>query len=669
LLTCHRIGFNGAFGKRSLESDLRRSHKGAEGYFSMNPKKKGALVCPLLLLSATVLAQQPATLDIDAQKPLAQVSPTLYGLMTEEINHSYDGGLYPELIRNRAFMDNSYGPHGWVLVERGNAQASMELDKATGPSTAIPHSLKVSIRKADANNQAGAANTGYWGMAVRSNETYQCSFYARSDAGLTGPLVARLASDRTGAVLAQASVPAITGEWQQYKLALKTGTVPIVNAENHFELAASHSGSFYLSMVSVFPPTYHDREYGLRPDLMEKLAAMQPKFLRLPGGNYLEGDHISERFEWKKTIGPWIDRPTHISPWNYHSSDGMGLLEFLEWCEDLKIQPVLAVYAGYSMKQEHVEPGADLEPYVQDALEEIEYVTGGPNTKWGAERAKDGHPAPFALTYVEIGNEDWFDRSNSYGGRYAQFYKAIKARYPQLQLIATTPVTTVKPDVIDDHYYRSAAEFFNDTHHYDKTDRNGPKIFVGEWATREGTPTPNMGAALGDAAWMTGMERNSDLIVMASYAPLLTNVNPGALQWDTDLIGYDAVNSYGSPSYYAQVLFAGHLGNEVLAAQIANAGSRFFASTTRDSATGTIHLKLVNGSSIPQAVRVHLGGVTSVDKDAPLTTLRGNTPEETNSITDPRRIMPVSSAIHNAAANFEHTLPPYSIQVLDIKAR
>ena len=635
----------------------------------MKNTSEGVLLSALLLIAAGVQAQQPATLDIDAQKPIAQISPTLYGLMTEEINHSYDGGLYPELIRNRAFMDNSYGPHGWVLIEQGNAQASMELDKDTGPSTAIPRSLKVSIQTADAKNQAGVANTGYWGMAVRSNETYQCSFYARSDGGLAGPVVARLVSDRTGAVLAQASVPAITGEWQRHKLALKTGTVSAVSGENHFELAASHPGNLYLSMVSVFPPTYHDREYGLRPDLMEKLAAMQPKFLRLPGGNYLEGDHIPERFEWKNTIGPWIDRPTHISPWNYHSSDGMGLLEFLEWCEDLKIQPVLAVYAGYSMKQEHVDPGPDLEPYVQDALDEIEYVTGGTNTKWGAERAKDGHPTPFALTYVEIGNEDWFDRSNSYGGRYAQFYKAIKARYPQLQLIATTPVTTVKPDVIDDHYYRSATEFFNDTHHYDKTDRNGPKVFVGEWATREGTPTPNMGAALGDAAWMTGMERNSDLIVMASYAPLLTNVNPGALQWDTDLIGYDAVNSYGSPSYYAQVIFAGHLGNEVLGAQIANAAPRFFESATRDSATGTIHLKLVNGSSIPQAVRIHLNGVTAVDKDVPLTTLRGNTPEETNSITDPRRIMPVSGAIHNAAATFEHTLPPYSIQVLDIKAR
>jgi alpha-L-arabinofuranosidase len=635
----------------------------------MKRTRAGALLSTLLLISATAsLAQQPATLEIDAQKSIAHVSPTLYGLMTEEINHSYDGGLYPELIRNRAFMDDSYGPHGWMLVEQGNAQASMELDKSTGPSSAIPRSLKISIQTADANNQAGVANTGYWGMAVRSNETYQCSFYAKSDGGLTGPLIARLVSDRTGTVLAQASVPAVSGEWQQYKLALKTGTVSAVTGENHFELAASHPGNLYLSLVSVFPPTYRDRELGLRPDLMEKMAAMQPKFLRLPGGNYLEGDHIPERFEWKKTIGPWVDRPTHISPWNYHSSDGMGLLEFLEWCEDLKIQPVLAVYAGYSMKQEHVEPGPDLEPYVQDALDEIEYVMGDANSKWGSERAKNGHAAPFPLTYVEIGNEDWFDRSNSYDGRYAQFYKAIKSRYPQLQLIATTPVKSVKPDVVDDHYYRSATEFFSDTHHYDKTDRNGPKIFVGEWATREGTPTPNMGAALGDAAWMTGMERNSDLIVMASYAPLLTNVNPGALQWDTDLIGYDAVQSYGSPSYYAQVIFAGHLGNEVLGTQFTNAGPRLFESTTRDAA-GTIHLKLVNGSSIPQAVRIQLKGVTAVDKDAQLTTLRGNTPEETNSITDPRRIVPVSKVIHDAATSFEHTVPPYSIQILDIKAR
>jgi len=621
-----------------------------------------------LFLAATsassIHAVTRPVLRIDVDKVVARVSPFHAGLMTEEINHAYDGGLYPELIRNRAFMDDSYGPHGWVLVEQGNALASMELDKSTGPSSAIPRSLKISIQTADANNQAGVANTGYWGMAVRSNETYRCSFYAKSDGGLTGSLVARLVSDRTGDVLAQAAVPAISGEWQQYKLALKTGAVAAVSGENHFELVVSHPGTLYLSLVSVFPPTYHDREYGLRPDLMEKLAIMQPKFLRLPGGNYLEGDHISERFEWKKAIGPWVDRPTHISPWGYHSSDGMGLLEFLEWCEDLKIQPVLAVYAGYSMKQEHVEPGPGLEPYVQDALDEIEYVTGNTNTKWGAERAKNGHPAPFALTYVEIGNEDWFDSSHSYDGRYAQFYKSIKARYPQLQLIATTPVTSVKPDVIDDHYYRSAKEFFNDTHHYDKTDRNGPKIFVGEWATREGAPTPNMGAALGDAAWMTGMERNSDLIVMASYAPLFTNVNPGGMQWSTDLIGYDAARSYGSPSYWAQVLFASHLGDHTVGTTAEGVNPRFFWSATVSTADKVLHLKLVNASEQAEALVMDVTGAAS--GTATMNLLHAATRWATNNIEHPDAIKPVMSKISITAKGWKHTVPGNTIEVIDI---
>ena len=209
---------------------------------------------------------------------------------------------------------------------------------------------------------------------------------------------------------------------------------------------------------------------------------------------------------------------------------------------------MLAVYAGYSMQQEHVEPGSALQPYVQDALDEIEYVTGGPETRWGAERARDGHPNPFPLHYVEIGNEDQFDKSGSYDGRFAQFHKAIKAKYPQLETIATTLVKSVRPYVVDDHYYMEADETYATLDHYDKADRNGPKIFVGEWATIEGNPTPNFKAALADAAWLTSIERNSDLIVMEAYAPLFVRVNSGAFEWGTNLIGYDALISYGSPS-------------------------------------------------------------------------------------------------------------------------
>ena len=286
---------------------------------------------------------------------------------------------------------------------------------------------------------------------------------------------------------------------------------------------------------------------------MQKMAGLRPSFLRLPGGNYLEGNTIDQRFEWKNTIGPLSGRAGHLSPWGYRSSDGMGLLEFLEWCEDLHMQPLLAVYAGYSLQGAHVAPGAALQPYVQDALDEIQYVTGDQSTTWGAVRAANGHPAPFPLSYVEIGNEDFFDSSGSYSGsagRYAQFYDAIKASYPNLQLIATSSVSGHIMDVLDDHYYKSPSAFEADVHHYDNYSRTGTKIFVGEWASQEGSPTPDMNSALGDAAWLTGLEHNSDLVVLESYAPMLVNVNNGASQWGTNLIGYDALSSYGSPSYY-----------------------------------------------------------------------------------------------------------------------
>jgi alpha-N-arabinofuranosidase len=471
------------------------------------------ITATLALASTIALAQAPtAHLAIQADRQVSPVSPTLYGLMTEEINYSYDGGLYAEMVRNRTFRADWSGILYWYLVENGNSVAKMDIDKETGPSDALKTSLRLDVQKAGSGNEAGVLNVGYWGMAVRPNTEYEGSFYAKASTVDIGPVTVSLVDNQSGKAVATASVSGIGTDWKQYPFTLKTGAVA-TSAASHLTLTVGHEGTLWLNLVSLFPPTYKNRVNGFRIDLMEKMAAMHPTFLRFPGGNYLEGNHINERFDWKKTIGPLVDRPTHPSPWMYHSSDGMGLLEFLGWCEDLNMNPVLAVYAGYSLFGEHVNPGADLEPYVQDALDEIEYVTGGTGTKWGAIRARDGHPAPFKLTYVEIGNEEWFDKSGSYDERYAQFSKAIKAKYPDLQLIATAPVKSVKPDVIDEHYYVRATQNFHDAGHYDtpdrnapvtqrwdgghydKVDRNGPKIFVGEWATREGLPTPNMGAA------------------------------------------------------------------------------------------------------------------------------------------------------------------------------
>jgi alpha-N-arabinofuranosidase len=615
------------------------------------------------LLSLSLNAQAPS-LVVQMDQPTAQVSPTLYGLMTEEINFSYDGGIYPELVRDRTVGTGWQALAHWTMVARGDSAVHVSADETTGPSVALPRSIKVSVTAASAAAPAGVQNDGYWGMAVRPNATYVGSFYAKTDSdGL--PVIVSLVNDETGLTAATATVAGVTGEWKQYSFTLKTGELA-PSENNHLMLTVARPATLWLDLVSLFPPTYHDRPFGNRVDLMEKLAAMHPKFLRLPGGNYLEGNHVNERFDWKTTLGPWVERPTHPSPWGYRSSDGMGLLEFLEWCEDLKIEPVLAVYGGYSMSQEHIEPGPTLKPYIDDALDEIEFVTGGPETKWGAERIKDGHPAPFPLHYVEIGNEDFFDRSGSYDARFAQYFKTIKARYPQLQLIATTPVKSVKPDLLDEHFYMSAQESFASASHYDKVDRKGPKIFVGEWATREGSPTPNLDAALGDAAWMTGLERNADLIVMASYAPLLVNVNPGGMQWESDLIGYDALTSYGSPSYWAQVMFGKYLGTELVSATLTNAGPRLFVSATRNEKMRKLYLKVVNANSDEAPLSIALTGVAHVEGAAKLITLSGKSPNATNSITHPDAVVPVESQIEVAGPKFERKFAPYSINVLEI---
>lgn len=625
----------------------------------------------LVLITSLAWAQSgesPRTvLTIHPDQPVSRVSPTLYGLMTEEINHSYDGGLYAEMVRNGTFRANWSGVLDWILVEDGDAQAKMGIDATTGPSQALPHSLRIDVAAASPASPAGILNDGYWGMALHPNTSYRGSFYAKKGPAETGMVTVRLVADQSGKTVASTTVFGIDSEWKQYNFVLKTGAVES-GAANHLVITVEHPGKLWLNLASLFPPTYHDRNNGNRIDLMEKLAAMHPAFLRFPGGNFLEGDHISDRYEWKKTIGLRVDRPGHPSPWNYWSSDGLGLLEFFEWCEDLHMQPVLAVYAGYSLKGEHVNPGADLEPYVQSALEEIEYAMGSTDTHWGAQRAADGHPQPFHINYVEIGNEDWFDKSGSYDGRYAQFYQAIKAKYPDLQLIATAPVKSVQPDVLDEHYYLRATDFFHDAAHYDKTDRKGPKIFVGEWATREGVPTPNFGAALGDAAWMTGLERNSDIVVMAAYAPLLVNVSPGAMQWDTDLIGYDAGRSYGSPSYYAQVMFASSLGKETPASTLAGGGGKFFYSVTEDTAARHIYLKLVNASSDPQPLTIHLA-TAHLATTATLITLSAHDTQATNTIDDPNAIVPVRTLLHNVSSTTHHTMPQYSIEVLQFDLR
>jgi alpha-L-arabinofuranosidase len=647
--------------------------------------KQGSLLALVLLLGTTFPRTAAPTIAIDASSPAGKVSPLLNGLMTEEINHAYDGGLYAELVHNRAFLDNAASPVHWSPVHAEGAATTIALDTAQPLNAAIGTSLRVDVTQAAPGHAAGVANEGYWGVPVRPNTRYRASFFAKAAAGFTGPITAAIESEDGRTVYATGRVSGLTQAWKQYELTLTT-TKAEPTAKARFVLTVDRPGTIWLGLASLFPPTYRNQANGFRPDLLQMLIDMRPKFLRFPGGNYLEGDQIADRFEWKKTLGPLSERPGHMAPWGYRSTDGLGLHEFLLWAEDMNAEPVLAVYAGYSLKGAYVKPGPDLEPYVQDALDEIEYVTGPASSTWGSRRATAGHPAPFKLTYVEVGNEDFFDKSGSYDQRFAQFNTAIKARYPSLQVISTVGfehpenqrVRSLTPEVVDEHYYRTVDAFLKAARgQYDKYDRKGPKIFVGEWGayetpfepwnprSRGEAPTPNMRAAIGDAAWMTEMERNSDLVIMNCYAPLLVNVNPGARQWRPNLIGYDALRVYGSPSYHAIKLFATNVGDEILKASATD--TDVLVSVTRDSRSRILYVKLVNPGNAAAPVQLEVSGAT-LRPTATAQTLAAD-PQATNSIDAPNHVMPVTSQVAGVEPRFTYTVPANGIVVLALGTR
>lgn len=648
-----------------------------------------ALMMGLAAASHAQSVPDMPTITVDADKVRAKMSPTLYGLMTEEINFSYEGGLYEELLRNRSFKGeggfayNNEEPVYWTSM--GGAEISLDGNKPVNDALNI--SLMLDAHGASKGHPAGMSNPGYWGIPVKPNTTYTVSFFAKAEKN-GGPITVALAR-KDGAVITSSSVNGVSGEWKKFQVTLHTGALA-ASKENVFTLTTERPGKLWLQQVSLFGPTFNNRPNGNRRDLMEMMAAMKPAFLRLPGGNYLEGDAFSQRFDWKKTIGATEKRPGHRSPWNYWSTDGLGLLEYLEWCEDLKVEPVLAVFAGYALGGEHVSSPEELSPYVQDAIDEIEYVTGDVSTKWGGERAKNGHPAPVPLRYVEIGNEDFFDRSGTYDKRFSVFYKEIKAKYPQLQLISTVGADAApsqQPEVVDEHTYAwSEDQMYEHVNDYDNRSRSGPKVFVGEWATHAGWPMPNLRAAIADAAYLTGLERNSDIVVLSSYAPLLANVShvsghsrERSMQWAINLIGYDALQAYGTPSYYVQKMFAETKGDVVLESTGSSIPQRINGSkknlpslfwvASRNEENHHIQIKLVNRGSTAQPLHVVLSGVTSVASSGTLTVLCSDDIDADNSIDNPARVVPKTETVHGLSRDFTRTLPAFSVSVLDFATK
>jgi alpha-L-arabinofuranosidase len=509
------------------------------------------------MCSSVALGQSKSTasLTVEANKLGPIVSPSLYGIFFEEINLAGDGGLYGELIRNRSFEESTMPIH-WKLVQEGVAEGQMSIDSIYVMSEKNTHYLKLKVLQA-LEGYVGIANEGYWGIPVKKGAEYDLSLCALTPDGINRSLVAVLeAPDER--VVAKVIIDTLRSDWKQFKVTM-VGLDDCPNAR--LVIRASEPGVILFDVVSLFPKkTFKARQNGLRQDLAKMLDDLSPSFVRFPGGCWVEGDNLGLSYRWKQTIGDVADRRYQYNIWQYWSTNGLGFHEYLQLCADLGAEPLFVINVG--MSHHGVVPMADMKEWVQDALDAIEYANGPADSRWGSKRAKNGHPAPFNLKYMEIGNENG---GPDYAERYALFHDAIKAKYPELHLI--TNVWDGYPknrsvEFIDEHYYSSPEFFINNADRYDTYDRSGPKIYVGEYAVTQRCGKGNLLAALGEAAFMTGMERNADIVRLSSYAPLFANVN--YKKWNPDLINFDASTSYGTPSYYVQKMFSGNRGDIIL---------------------------------------------------------------------------------------------------------
>jgi alpha-L-arabinofuranosidase len=505
---------------------------------------KRVLVGALLLAAWGVARAGEATLTVQVDQPGVKVSPLLYGIFFEEINRAGDGGIYAELVQNRSFEDAAT-PVAWTLVKGADAEGSLALDKSQPLNPHNPTSLKLDSIK----GRVGIANTGFAketsdGIAVQQGKDYALSLYARGGGVLTASL-----EKQDGTVLAAQKITRLGADWKKFECVLAANaTVP--NAR--LVITAEQPGTVWLDMVSLFP-----KNQLFRADLLKLLADMKPAFVRFPGGCYVEGNKLAEAFRWKQTIGDIAARPGHWNLWGYMSNDGLGYHEYLQLCEDIGAAPLYVINCGMSHEEQNKKKappeGAELQEYVQDALDAIEYANGPVDSKWGALRAAAGHPAPFNLRMMEIGNENG---GPVYNKHFALFYDAIKAKYPDFQLVSDVwgglPGDR-KLDIADEHYYNSPEFFMRNADKYDKYDRAAHKIYVGEYAVTKNCGRGNLAGAIGEAAFMTGMERNGDVVVMASYAPLFEYV--GWKHWNPNAILFDGARSYATPSWQVQTLF------------------------------------------------------------------------------------------------------------------
>lgn len=652
------------------------------------------------------------SVTIHVNRPGAPVAPSMYGIFFEEINHAGDGGLYAELVQNRSFeeleMPEGYHAEGctlypiqvrnhidgeikpekyrwtdqpvpaWSLESATPEAASMTLTKENPKFPSAPNSLRLDIgRKA---TPVRLVNEGYWGMNISSGETYRLRVIIRADRSYKGKVKASLLG-ADGTVIASSPLDfPPDGSWADLSLQLKAAAS---DPRARLALEFDAPDRVWVDYVSLFPEaTFRGRTNGLRADVAGMLAGLKPAFVRWPGGCVVEGISLGNRFQWKKTLGDPAARPGEYSTWGYRCSYGFGYYEMLQFCEDIGADAmyVCNVGLGCQFRMSDASPESEIPDYLADCLDAIEYALGDTSTAWGSRRAADGHPAPFPLKYVEIGNKNWGDE---YDKRFDIFYSAIKKKYPDLTLISNHGVWGTgkisRTDMIDPHFYVDPGFFYDNTRLFDGHARGNYNIYVGEYACNREVGGGNMDAALSEAAFIGGMERNGDIVTMASYAPLFENRHDRS--WSTNLIWIDTDRVMGRASYYVQQMASHHrpdynVGNSLPVSATAAVAApsdtlppspRRFITTGYDSRAGELILKVVNASTSPYSVAFTLDGATDVAPEGRAITLAAASLADENSWEEPEKIVPVESAIDRLGEKFSYDFHPCSYTILRIR--
>ena len=646
-----------------------------------------AFVCGLCLtIQVQTAAAQTITVQVD--KPGATIPSTLFGLFFEDINFAADGRIYPERVKNRSF-EFPDPLMGWKQIDRGGSRGALSVINQHSLKAANPRYLRM---KVEAQGKGfGVTNEGFRGIGVQQGAEYTFCVYARRVDGTPTGLRIEL-EDPDGRMLGQARVAGVTPEWKEYTSTIRASAT---SSKARLNVLVEGRGTLDIDMISLYPKeTWKMRPNGLRSDLVQLLRDMKPGFLRFPGGCIVEGRHLGTRYQWKTTIGDLADRQLIINRWNdefkhrptpdYYQSFGLGFYEYFLLSEDIGAEPLPILNCGMACQFNTGELAAleDLDHYIQDALDLIEFANSPITNPWGRKRAEMGHPAPFNLKMIGVGNEQW---GPQYIERYKVFAKVLKEKHPEIALVSSAgpapegerfdflwnQLRALKADIVDEHYYKEPKWFRENVHRYDTYPRKGPKVFAGEFAAqsaRIASPENrnNWECALSEAAFMTGLERNADLVVMASYAPLLAHTE--AWQWTPNLIWFDNLRSYGTPNYYVQKLFSANRGTTILPVLLdgstRNGQRELYASASLDKGVGEVVLKVVNTAPQSREVRIKLEGAKRVKRTGKAFVLANADLKAENSLDEPTKVASVEQKFVVPSNEFSFTLAPNSLTVL-----